>query len=85
MERLQFRRKTIRYRRGLSEGKEIKFEVDEKSVLKAAVVYSVTLDAADYPNLEDWQGEVEFEISQVNLNILLIQRISQWLSRMFIV
>ena len=30
-----------------------------------------TLPAEDYPNLEDWEGEIEFEISQKNLRSLI--------------
>lgn len=30
-----------------------------------------TLPADDYPNLEDWEGEIEFEISQKNLRSLI--------------
>lgn len=60
--------------RGLSEGKEIKFEVEENRALlkcgRSRFTLS-TLDAADYPNLEDWQGEVEFEISQAQLKHLI--------------
>ena len=60
--------------RGLSEGKEINFVVEEnRAVLKCGRSRFTlsTLDASDYPNLEDWQGEVEFEISQAQLKRLI--------------
>ncbi|MBO1256792.1 DNA polymerase III subunit beta [Alteromonas sp. 5E99-2] len=52
--------------RGLSDGSQISFSVDgSKAVLKAGRGRYVlsTLSADDYPNLEDWEGETEFEIS----------------------
>lgn len=52
--------------KGLADGSEITFTVDgAKAVIKAGRGrYSLsTLSADDYPNLEDWEGETEFEIS----------------------
>ncbi len=60
--------------RGLQEGVEIRFDVSEnKAVLKAhRSKYTLsTLSAADYPNLEDFDDEVEFEISQSQLKRLI--------------
>ncbi len=60
--------------RGLNDGSEITFEVDgSKAVLRSGrSKYSLsTLSANDYPNLEDWQGQVEFEVSQSSLKRLI--------------
>ncbi|GLR71265.1 DNA polymerase III subunit beta [Agaribacter marinus] len=60
--------------RGLPEEVSIIFEIkDNKAILKAQrAKYTLsTLSADDYPNLEDWQGESEFEISQGNLKYLI--------------
>jgi DNA polymerase-3 subunit beta len=60
--------------RGLSEGREIRFEVEEnRAILKSGRSRFTlsTLDAKDYPNIEDWQGEVEFEVSQAQLKRLI--------------
>lgn len=60
--------------RGLQEGVEISFEVaDSRAVLKARrSKYTLsTLSADDYPNLEDFDDEVEFEISQSQLKRLI--------------
>nr|WP_136250693.1 DNA polymerase III subunit beta [Ningiella ruwaisensis] len=60
--------------RGLPEDVSIVFEVSEnKAVLKSGRArYSLsTLSADDYPNLEDWEGESEFEISQHALKHLI--------------
>lgn len=60
--------------RGLAEGSEITFQVDSnKAVIRSGrSKYTLsTLSASDYPNLEDWEGEVEFEISRANLKHLI--------------
>ena len=60
--------------RGLAEGSEISFHIDgSKAIIRCGrSKYSLsTLSATDYPNLEDWQGELEFEISQSNLKRLI--------------
>lgn len=60
--------------RGLPEDVNITFEVSEnKAVLKSGRArYSLsTLSADDYPNLEDWEGDSEFEISQQKLKHLI--------------
>lgn len=60
--------------RGISDGTEVQFTVDgNKAVIKAGRGrYSLsTLSANDYPNLEDWEGEVEFEVSGADLKRLI--------------
>ena len=60
--------------RGLSDESEVSFQLDgSKAVLKSGKSkYTLsTLSANDYPNLEDWEGEVEFEISRSNLKHLI--------------
>jgi DNA polymerase-3 subunit beta len=60
--------------RGLTEGSSIDFSVEaNKALLKSGrSKYSLsTLSADDYPNLEDWQGELEFEIPQSDLKRLI--------------
>ena len=60
--------------RGLTEGSNIDFSVDgNKALLRSGrSKYSLsTLSADDYPNLEDWQGELEFEIPQSDLKHLI--------------
>ena len=60
--------------RGLAEGSNLEFHLDSnKAMLRSGrSKYSLsTLSAADYPNLEDWQGELEFEISQSSLKKLI--------------
>ncbi|WP_026376037.1 DNA polymerase III subunit beta [Aestuariibacter salexigens] len=60
--------------RGLSEQSDIIFEVDaNKAVVRAGRGrYTLsTLSASDYPNLEDWEGEVEFELSRADLKRLI--------------
>ncbi len=60
--------------RSLPDGCDISFSLDaNKLVLKAGRGrYSLsTLSAADYPNLEDWQGEVEFEMRSCDVKRLL--------------
>ncbi|MDC0601701.1 DNA polymerase III subunit beta [Aliiglaciecola sp.] len=60
--------------RGLSDESEIKFEVDgSKAVIRSGRSrYTLsTLSASDYPNLEDWEGETEFEISRADLKHLI--------------
>jgi DNA polymerase-3 subunit beta len=60
--------------RTLSEGSEIDFSYqDGKVLLKSGrSKYTLsTLSADDYPNLEDWEGEAEFEISQSDLRRLI--------------
>ena len=60
--------------KGLTEGCVIEFEVDgNKALIRSGrSKFSLsTLSASDYPNLEDWQGELEFEISQSALKRLI--------------
>ncbi|MEP7705783.1 DNA polymerase III subunit beta [Paraglaciecola sp. 25GB23A] len=60
--------------KGLSDNSTIEFEVEgNKALIRSGrSKYSLsTLSAADYPNLEDWQGELEFEISQSSLKRLI--------------
>jgi DNA polymerase-3 subunit beta len=60
--------------RGLPEDCSILFNVEEnKAVLKSGrAKYTLsTLSADDYPNLEDWEGDSEFEITQENLKQLI--------------
>lgn len=60
--------------RGLSDGTEIQFSLDgNKALIRAGRgKYTLsTLSASDYPNLEDWEGEVEFEVSCANLKRLI--------------
>lgn len=60
--------------RGLSEGTNIDFSVDgNKALIRAGRGrYTLsTLSASDYPNLEDWEGEVEFEVSCSDLKRLI--------------
>ena len=60
--------------RGLSEGTEINFSLDgNKALIRAGRGrYTLsTLSASDYPNLEDWEGELEFEVSGANLKRLI--------------
>ncbi len=60
--------------RGLSEGAEIEFSVkDNKALIKSGRgKYTLsTLSANDYPNLEEWSGDVEFVISQKELKHLI--------------
>ncbi len=60
--------------RGLPEDCSILFSVeDNKAIVKSGrAKYTLsTLSATDYPNLEDWVGDSEFEISQQNLKHLI--------------
>jgi DNA polymerase III subunit beta len=60
--------------KGLREGSAIDFEVEaNKALIKSGrSKFSLsTLSASDYPNLEDWQGELEFEIPQSALKRLI--------------
>jgi DNA polymerase-3 subunit beta len=60
--------------RGLSEGSEVKFHLDSnKAIVRSGrSKYTLsTLSAGDYPNLEDWEGEVEFELSRADLKHLI--------------
>lgn len=60
--------------KGLSDESTIDFAVDGNKVLlkSGRSKYSLsTLAASDYPNLEDWQGDLEFEISQGALKRLI--------------
>ena len=60
--------------RGLPEGSEVQFSVEDSRALlrsgRSRFTLS-TLSASDYPNLEDWQGDLEFEISQAELKKLI--------------
>jgi DNA polymerase-3 subunit beta len=60
--------------RGLPDDCTILFSIeDNKALIKSGrAKYSLsTLSADDYPNLEDWEGDSEFEISQQNLKQLI--------------
>ena len=60
--------------RGISDGTDISFSLDgNKALIRASRGrYTLsTLSANDYPNLEDWEGEVEFEISCSDLKRLI--------------
>ena len=60
--------------RGISEGTDIHFSLDgSKALIRAGRGrYTLsTLSANDYPNLEDWEGEVEFELSCSDLKRLI--------------
>lgn len=60
--------------RGLSDGSEVVFAVDgNKALIRSGRSrYTLsTLSATDYPNLEDWEGEVEFEVSRADLKHLI--------------
>lgn len=60
--------------RGLPDDSTIQFTVEEnKALIKSGrSKYSLaTLSADDYPNLEDWEGDSEFEISQEALKQLI--------------
>lgn len=60
--------------RSLLPDTNIDFSVDKSKVLIKCGRSKYTLSslpADDYPNLEDWQGEIEFEISQKNLRSLI--------------
>ena len=60
--------------RGLNEGSDISFTVDgNKAIIRSGRGrYSLsTLSANDYPNLEDWEGEVEFEVTRSDLKQLI--------------
>ena len=60
--------------RGLSDESEVNFAVDgNKAILRSGRSrYTLsTLSASDYPNLEDWEGEVEFEVSRSDLKHLI--------------
>ena len=60
--------------RGLSDESEVNFAVDgNKAIVRSGRSrYTLsTLSASDYPNLEDWEGEVEFEVSRSDLKHLI--------------
>lgn len=60
--------------RGLADESEVKFHLDgNKAVIRSGrSKYTLsTLSAGDYPNLEDWEGEVEFELSRADLKHLI--------------
>ncbi|AWL10516.1 DNA-directed DNA polymerase [Saliniradius amylolyticus] len=60
--------------KGFTGNSDIQFTIDgSKAILKCGrSKYSLsTLSASDYPNLEDWQGEVEFEITQSDMKKLI--------------
>ncbi len=60
--------------RGLSDGNDITFQVDgnKATIRSGRGRYTLsTLNAVDYPNLEDWQADVEFVISQSDLKHLI--------------
>lgn len=60
--------------RGLADGSDIHFQLDaNKAIIRSGRSrYTLsTLSAEDYPNLEDWEGEVEFELSRAKLKHLI--------------
>lgn len=60
--------------RGLSDESEVNFLLDgNKAIIRSGRSrYTLsTLSASDYPNLEDWEGEVEFEVSRADLKHLI--------------
>jgi len=60
--------------RSLKDNSELQFVVDGvKAIIKSGRSrYTLsTLPAEDYPNLEDWDGEVEFELAQKDLKRLI--------------
>ncbi|WP_421133028.1 DNA polymerase III subunit beta [Alteromonas sp. A079] len=60
--------------RGIADGTDIHFSLDgNKALLRAGRGrYTLsTLSASDYPNLEDWEGEVEFELTCSDLKRLI--------------
>ncbi|QJR80980.1 DNA polymerase III subunit beta [Alteromonas pelagimontana] len=60
--------------KGISEGTAINFSLDgNKALIRAGRGrYSLsTLSANEYPNLEDWEGEVEFEVSCSDMKRLI--------------
>ncbi|MBT0586705.1 DNA polymerase III subunit beta [Alteromonas oceanisediminis] len=60
--------------RGLNDGNDIVFEVEgNKAIIRSGRGrYSLsTLSANDYPNLEDWEGETEFEVVRSDLKRLI--------------
>ena len=60
--------------RGIADGTDIHFSLDSsKALIKAGRgKYTLsTLSANDYPNLEDWEGEVEFEIPASDVKRLI--------------
>lgn len=60
--------------KGLTDSSQVTFSIDgSKAVIKAGRGrYTLsTLSAADYPNLEDWEGETEFEIPAKELKRLI--------------
>ncbi|MBU3020209.1 DNA polymerase III subunit beta [Aestuariibacter sp. A3R04] len=60
--------------RGIADGTDIHFSLDgNKALVRAGRGrYTLsTLSANDYPNLEDWEGEVEFEVPSSDLKRLI--------------
>ena len=60
--------------RGIADGTAITFSLDgSKALIRAGRGrYTLsTLSASDYPNLEDWEGEVEFEVSASDIKRLI--------------
>lgn len=60
--------------KSLKDGTQVVFVLDgAKAILKCGrSKYTLsTLSADDYPNLEDWEGEVEFELAQKDLKRLI--------------
>lgn len=60
--------------RGLADDSEVNFHLDgNKAVIRSGrSKYTLsTLSSGDYPNLEDWEGEVEFELSRADLKHLI--------------
>lgn len=66
-------RKFLDICRGLKEGVEISFSLEDERMIvrcgRSRFTLS-TLPAADYPNIEDWQSEIEFSLSQAQLRQL---------------
>lgn len=60
--------------RGLADGSDIcfKLEGNKATIRSGRSRYTLsTLSAEDYPNLEDWEGEVEFELPRNKLKHLI--------------
>ncbi|BBU79590.1 hypothetical protein EIMP300_09900 [Escherichia coli] len=69
--------------RGLPEGAEIAVQLEGERMLvrSGRSRFSLsTLPAADFPNLDDWQSEVEFTLPQATMKRLIEARSARWRS-----
>lgn len=67
-------RKMLDLCRGLPEGAELKFTLeDERLILRSgrSRFNLATLPAEDFPNIEEWSSELEFDINQLELKKLI--------------